>query len=272
MAWALTSVAMRPVIARALWSSSLLRLLVCTVLLAAYAIPTGVLERAAAAPPEAWLWLLGSTLSSIVVGDSLYFMSASRIGVARALPIASSFPLLTTIGAVVLLDEEPTLALLAGSVLVVVAVALIGGERVAESGRIEVIGVVLAGLAACLWASSGLFLGRALSFVDPITGNMIRFPMAALIFTGYLLVVRPSERMSSGLLWLTIAAGVGTLASALMFLGGIVYAGVARGVALNATSPVFTAILAAALLRERITRRTALGIASSVIGTILLVL
>jgi len=54
VAWALTSVAMRPVIASALWSSSLLRLLVCTVLLAAYAIPTGVLERAAAAPPEAW--------------------------------------------------------------------------------------------------------------------------------------------------------------------------------------------------------------------------
>jgi drug/metabolite transporter (DMT)-like permease len=188
------------------------------------------------------------------------------------LPIASSFPLLTTIGAVVVLNEEPTVALLAGSALVVLAVALIGGERVTESGRIELMGVVLAGLAACLWASSGLFLGQALRFVDPITGNMIRFPMAALIFTGYLLVVRPSERMTRGLLWLSIAAGVGTLASALMFLGGIALAGVARGVALNATSPVFTAVLAAALLRERITRRTALGIISSVIGTILLVL
>src|SRR5258708_17012247 len=79
------------------------------------------------APPIAWLWLLASPLCSMVVGDSLYFMAAARIGVARALPIASSFPLLTTVGAVVLLGETPTVALIAGSLLVVIAVALIGG-------------------------------------------------------------------------------------------------------------------------------------------------
>jgi drug/metabolite transporter (DMT)-like permease len=43
-------------------------------------------------------------------------------------------------------------------------------------------------------------------------------------------------------------------------------------VALNATSPVFSAALAGLLLREQITRRTALGIASSVLGTVLLVI
>jgi len=80
------------------------------------------------------------------------------------------------------------------------------------------------------------------------------------------------ERMSPRLIWLSVLAAIGTLASALMFLGGIAGAGVARGVALNATTPVFSAVLAALLLRERVSGRTALGIVSSVLGTILLVL
>src|SRR5262249_50884993 len=152
VAWAFTSVAMRPIASQALWRSSVLRMVICTVLLAGYAWPSGALEAALSAPPIAWLQLLGSTLCSMVVGDSLYFMAAARIGVARALPIASAFPLLTTIGAVVILHEVLTVPLLAGSALVVIAVALIGGERARGHGRSDVIGVLLAGLAACGWA------------------------------------------------------------------------------------------------------------------------
>jgi drug/metabolite transporter, DME family len=271
VAWALTSVAMRPIAGRALWRSSVLRMIVCTTLLAAYAWPEGALERALGAPRETWLWLLGSTLCSMVVGDSLYFLAASRIGVARALPIASSFPLLTTIGAVLLLGEAPSAALLLGSALVVLAVALIGGQRARDGGRNDAIGLLLAGLAACMWAGSGLFLGPALRVLDPIAGNLIRFGIATVLFTVYVGVARPVERMSTRLVWLSIAAAIGTLASALMFLGGIAGAGVARGVALNATSPVFSAVLAALLLRERVSGRTGLGITASMIGTVLLV-
>jgi drug/metabolite transporter (DMT)-like permease len=271
MAWALTSIAMRPIAGRALWRSSVLRMLMCTVLLALYAWPTGALERALAAPPLAWALLLGSTLCSMAIGDSLYFLAAARIGVARALPIASAFPLISTFGAVVILGEQLTLPLVAGSVLVVVAVALIGGERAPGGGRVEAIGLLLAGLAACLWAGSGLFLGPALQLIDPISGNLMRFAIATVLFSVYITATRPAERLTQRLLWLTVAAALGTLASALMFLAGIAGAGVARGVALNATSPVFSAVLAALLLRERVSRRTALGVGASVLGTILLV-
>ena len=271
MAWALTSIAMRPIAGRALWRSSVLRMLMCTVLLALYAWPTGALERALAAPPLAWALLLGSTLCSMAIGDSLYFLAAARIGVARALPIASAFPLISTFGAVVILGEQLTLPLVAGSVLVVVAVALIGGERAPGGGRVDAIGLLLAGLAACLWAGSGLFLGPALQLIDPISGNLMRFAIATVLFSVYITATRPAERLTQRLLWLTVAAALGTLASALMFLAGIAGAGVARGVALNATSPVFSAVLAALLLRERVSRRTALGVGASVLGTILLV-
>jgi len=74
-AWALTSVAMRPIVGRALWRSSLLRMLVCAGLLGIYAWPSGALSRALEAPSGAWLWLLGSTLCSMAIGDSLYFLA-----------------------------------------------------------------------------------------------------------------------------------------------------------------------------------------------------
>jgi drug/metabolite transporter (DMT)-like permease len=272
VAWALTSVAMRPIASRALWRSSLLRMLMCAALLALYAWPSGALQRAISTPPEAFLLLLGSTVCSMGVGDSLYFLSAARIGVARALPIAAAFPLLTTLGAVTLLHEALTPALLLGTALVVSAVALIAGDRVRDGRRTGPLGVLLAVLAACMWAASGLFLGPALQLVDPIEGNMIRFPMAAAMFVVYLAFARPAEQLDARLVWLTVAAAVGTLASALMFLGGITGAGVARGVALNAISPVFSAIFAALLLGERVSQRVALGIAASVVGTILLVI
>ena len=271
VAWALTSVAMRPIAGQALWRSSVLRIAACVPLLLAYAWPSGALARVLEAPALAWLWLFGSTVCSMVVGDSLYFLAAARIGVSRALPIASTFPLLTTVGAVLLLGEPPTLALLVGSTLVVVAVTLIGGERVHDGRRLDALGLLLSGLAACLWAASGLFLGPALRLLDPLAANLIRFPLAAVLFGGYLLTVRPAEHLTPRLVWLSLAAALGTLASALLFLAGIAGAGVARGVALNATSPVFSAALASVLLRERITGRTAIGILSSVVGTILLV-
>jgi drug/metabolite transporter (DMT)-like permease len=272
VAWALTSVAMRPIAQRALWRSSILRMFLCAALLAAYAWPTGALAKVAAAPPIAWALLIGSTLCSMVVGDSLYFLAAARIGVARALPIASAFPLLSTLGAVFVLSEAATAPLILGTAMVVIAVVLIGGERAPGGGRMDPVGLLLAGMAACLWAGSGLFLGPALQLIDPLTANMIRFPLAGMIFIAYVVGVRPSENLTGRLVWLSVIAAVGTLASAVMFLGGIAGAGVARGVALNAVSPVFSAMLAAVLLRERISRRAALGVVCSVIGTVLLVI
>jgi drug/metabolite transporter, DME family len=272
VAWALTSVAMRPIAGRALWRSSVLRSLLCALALAAYAVPSGLVTTLLNAEPQAFVWLLGSTLSSIVIGDSLYFLSAARIGVARALPIASSFPLLTTIGAVTLLGELLTPGLLLGSALVVAGVALVGGERARASGRSDPLGLLLAGLAACLWASSGLFLGPALRLLDPVAANLVRFPIATLFFAGYVAVARPTEELNGRIAWLTVAAAAGTLGSAMMFLGGITAAGVARGVALNATAPIFSAILAVVLLKERLSRRAAAGIICSVLGTVLLVI
>jgi DME family drug/metabolite transporter len=262
---------MRPVAARALWRSSVLRCLLCACALAVYAWPAGLYGRLLSADAQAFAWLLGSTLSSFVVGDSLYFLAAARIGVARALPIASSFPLLTTVGAVTLLGEPLNAGLVLGSGLVVLGVALVAGQRAPSAGNSNPIGLLLAGLAACSWACSGLLLGPAMKLIDPITANLVRFPIATVLFGAYVVIGRPTEQFAVSVVWLTLAAAAGTLATSIMFLAGISGAGVGRGVALNATSPIFSAVLAVLLLRERLSRRAAAGVACSVLGTVLLV-
>src|SRR5205807_9069772 len=125
------------------------------------------------------------------------------------------------VASVLPLDDTPTVALIVGSLLVVLAVALIGGGRVRGGGRTELLGLLLAGLAAWLWASSGLLLGQGLRLLDPIAMNMIRFPVAAILFTAYVAAVRPAEILTQKLVWLSLAAAVGTLASASLFLAGI---------------------------------------------------
>jgi drug/metabolite transporter (DMT)-like permease len=55
VAWALTSVAMRPIAGRALWRSSVLRIVACVRLLLAYAWPIGtaVARACTSADPRA---------------------------------------------------------------------------------------------------------------------------------------------------------------------------------------------------------------------------
>jgi drug/metabolite transporter (DMT)-like permease len=56
-------------------------------------------------PAAAWVLLAVSMLTGLGLGDSLYFEALKRIGVTRAMPISMAYPVLASIGAVVLLHE-----------------------------------------------------------------------------------------------------------------------------------------------------------------------
>lgn len=274
--WALTTAAMRPIGARALLLASAVRMVSAALVALLYGWPTGALERALAAPPSLWALLFGSVLLALVVGDSLFFIACSRVGIARALPIASSFPLLTTAGAVVFLDEPLTLALGVGCVLVVLGVASIAGDRapaVPGAGGTDRLGLALAALTACTWATNGLLMRPALDLLDPTATTAVRFSLSALVFAAIAAVrlCRSPARLTRRQVALAAGAGLTNVSSSLLFLTGITLIGVARTVALNATAPIFSAVLGVTLLRERASRRVWLGIALTVGGSALLV-
>src|SRR5205085_7149708 len=110
---------------------------------------------------------LGSLLSSVViglaVGDSLNIRAMHAIGVARAMPISSTYPLVTAVLAVLFLGEPMTLRLALGILVVVGGVALVAfprGVRPVARPAEDVqptsarVGIAMSLVAAVCWALS----------------------------------------------------------------------------------------------------------------------
>src|SRR5262245_26957711 len=73
--------------------------------------------------------LLASVLLSMVIGDILQFTAIGRLGIALAMPIASSSPLFTLLIAAAFLGEAITSRSVGGAVLVVGGVILVAMPR-----------------------------------------------------------------------------------------------------------------------------------------------
>lgn len=282
LAWAITTVLVRPLLAHAgLGAANAVRFVVSALLFLGIAAFTGDLALAASLSAPVYLLLLVSTTASLLIGDSAYFLASRRIGVARALPISMSYPLLTALVAVFFLGEPGSWALWTGAVLIVGGATLLGlpAEEKAPldlpalAGRWDVLSIALALLAAVGWAASVLILKVVLADAGPIAINLVRMCFAALLSVGLAL---SSPRLAGGWprgRWATcsVAAGVGTVLSSLAFVAALELVGAARASILNAAAPLFAAPIARFALAEPVSRRTLAGIVGTVAGVMLIV-
>lgn len=224
--------------------------------------------------------LLISVLTGFAVGDTAFFESMRRIGVARAAPIAGCHPLVTASLAVAFLGEPVTVALILGVVVIGVGVWLITTDRAPvvpgrAGGSGIVAGVVLALVAAVGWAVSTVLVRPALLEVDAMVASTIRLPFATVVL---LLAAMRLGRIDSRRLhlkpgtsaWL-ILAGLLTVVSATLFLWSVELAGAARTAALSSVSPIFSATIAVLVLGEQLTPRLALGMGISLAGVLAIV-
>jgi DME family drug/metabolite transporter len=128
--WACSTIAMRaesgrvPALALNAFRSGFASLVIWLIVLA-----LGDLALLPLVPPSALGSLIASVLIGMAVGDSLNIRAMHAIGVARAMPISSTYPLLTAILAVVVLGEPLPLRVAAGIVLVILGVALVAFPR-----------------------------------------------------------------------------------------------------------------------------------------------
>ena len=102
-----------------------------------------------------------SALSGIIglgLGDTLYLMSLSRIGIARAVPITCVYPLFSLVWAVVFISEPITWAVVVGAIVIVGGIWFLGRDTHASTVDIKrkplVIGMILALLTAIVWSIS----------------------------------------------------------------------------------------------------------------------
>lgn len=219
-----------------------------------------------------WLLLIGSVVIGISLGDTLYLWSIREIGPARTMGLVGIVPLPTLIFEHFLLNQPFPAQFVAGCFVVVGGVACLSmrSTKSRADSRSLKLGVLLSLSATVLWGLSTVMIKPAIANLTPVEANSVRMPLVAvLLFGGYILYGRGSKGSSLSLRTALIVGGTGLLGMGLgsyLFLKSIAMIGPTKTAVLGALAPVFTLVLAAVFLKERITRLMLVGVALCVWG------
>jgi drug/metabolite transporter, DME family len=272
LTWAITSLLVRTVCPPlSSVTVSVLRSLMGGGLLVAWVLAVGGFAKLDDMSWGTFAFLAVSIVLAIAVGDVLFFESARMLGLARAMTVSMTYPLMGAVLAAVFLDEPISARLAVGSVITLSGLAIIVLTRPAEEARPghTRLGLAAATAAAAAWAGSLLVLKPAMGALDPITAQAVRLPLA-----GLLLLATPwgwhtpsqLARINRGVLARVALLGAVTAMSSVLFVSGVKLADVAVAAVLSSTAPLFAIPLGLIFLGERLTARAALGTLVTVSG------
>jgi drug/metabolite transporter, DME family len=232
-------------------------------------------------PVRTWVFLIGSAIIGLVIGDLLYLASMKLIGLSRALPLSTTYPFFTIMLAVLFLNEQPGWAIGAGALLIGAGAYLLAVPKAAERAhegvtpRANRAGTVMAILAALCWGAGTILARMGLEGIDVAIANAIRLSVLAIAFFAMSLrldtigQIRKHGLGSLGIIFAAgiIGAGLGTFA----FLSAVQRAGAAKTSILTATTPLF-GLPFSLVLKERLSVRKVAGTVLTVAGVWLTVL
>ncbi len=297
--WALNAILLRPLTSRvAALRITSLQYAVVAVFTLGMAGAFGRLDSAAAIPLLQAGALVGSAFIGMGAGDTSYVRALGILGVARSFTFATSgYVLVATATAAAFLGEPVTSKTIVGAAVLLAGLWVV--VRASEAGKMLSgdpealdststaasekpeqpagdirLGLALCAVAALCWAFTSSVLKLALVDVDVLAANALRIPAVALLLNAASLRYHRFtwSAYSPRIVLVTAVAGIlGLGLGSLLFLYGIQEAGAAKTAILSSTSPLFAAVLAPALLRERLSRGVAAGTALSVAGTWLVV-
>jgi drug/metabolite transporter (DMT)-like permease len=248
-----------------------------SVLLVPVALAFGDLRALGQVSPLAWTCLVISVLTALGIGDTAFFESTKHLGLSRAMTISTAgYPLLASGLAVWWFGERITLAVVVGSMVTLGGLVLIVSEHGLDdpgpaNGRRHGLGLAL--VAALAWAVSAALMKPPVREIDPLTIQAVRLPLSTLV-----LWATPWARGTARGLWAqrhvvgrrVLALSGLTALSAVTFLAGLKYAGVALGTVLSSASPLFALPIGFLAYGERVTWRAATGAALTVAGIAIL--
>lgn len=272
LTWAITSLLVRTVCPPlSSVTVSVLRSLMGGGLLVAWVLAAGGFAKLGGMSWGTFAFLAVSIVLAIAVGDVLFFESARMLGLARAMTVSMTYPLMGAVLAAVFLDEPISARLAVGSVITLSGLAIIVLTRPAEGARPAHtrLGLAAATTAAAAWAGSLLVLKPAMGALDPVTAQAVRLPLAGLLLlatpwgwdTGWQLA-----RINRRVLARVALLGAVTAMSSVLFVSGVKLADVAVAAVLSSTAPLFAIPLGLIFLGERLTARAALGTLVTVSG------
>jgi drug/metabolite transporter (DMT)-like permease len=274
--WALTSLIVRTLAPalNAVTVNAVRSLLGGAVLVVVVLLGAGISPFAAISATS--LALLGlSIVAAIAIGDTVFFESTRRLGLARGMTIAMTYPLQAALLAAVFLGEPLTPRVAAGSAVTLAGLVLIvlgRSDDRALAGEWWA-GIGGATLAALAWAISMILLEAPLAEVGAVTAQAVRLPLAAAVLLvtpwgrGAVRALRASER------WVLVRLGVLgglTAVSSVMFVAAVKYGGVAVAAVLTSTAPMFAIPLGLVFLGERLRATAVAGTLVTVAGIVVL--
>ena len=216
------------------------------------------------------------------VGDTLYMIGLKYIGVSRAVPLASSYPLFSLVWATFLLGQPLSLAVVLGAAIIICGIWLLsrekGDENTGVKGRLAHIGIVVSLVTAVVWSVSITMMDVAVSSVTSFDANYaivtLRIASVALFF----MLLAPFLDREHGFLKMKRSTVIG------LCVGGLVANGVGwllmnfsfqnipltQATPISSTSPLFAAIAGFMLFHEKMTTKAVLGATAIVAGIALI--
>jgi drug/metabolite transporter (DMT)-like permease len=217
------------------------------------------------------------------IGDTLYMVGLRSVGVARAVPLAATYPLFSLVWATFLLGQPLTLAGVLGAVVILVGIWLLSrekGEAGEVKGKLALTGVIISLATAVVWSVSITLMDVAVTMpgVSRFDANYAIVTTRIVAMAVFLLALAPILDRDHGFLKMKrstvielcvgglVANGLGWLLMSYSFLNIVE----AQAVPISSTTPLFTAVAGFLLFHEKVTAKTVLGAVVIVFGIFLI--
>jgi drug/metabolite transporter (DMT)-like permease len=265
-------------------SANIIRLTLTGSILLLFLVVIGKLSILTGLPSEVVVISALSGMIGLGLGDTLYLVSLSRIGVARAVPITCVYPLFSLVWAVVLIGEPITWAVVLGAVVIVGGIWFLGQEtqpsRVDTKRKPLVIGMIFALATALVWSISITMMDIAVRETPDLDHALAINTMRVIAIAAFMFMASPLIDRKLSFLKVPKKTVMGLVAGGIVALGlgwfflaySFVQITQSRAVPISSTTPLFSTLASVFLLREKVNARTALGSIMIVVGIFLVFL
>jgi DME family drug/metabolite transporter len=244
----------------------------------------GKAEAIASLPAETIIAIVASGIIGLGIGDTLYMIGLHSVGVARAVPLASTYPLFSLVWATFLLGQPVTATAVLGAFAILLGIWLLSrdkGKNSAETkSKLAFIGIIVSLATAVTWSISITLMNVAVMMpsVNTLDANyaVVTARIAALAL--FMIALSPVLDKNHGFLKIKrrtlielcigglVANALGWLLMNYSFLNILE----AQAVPISSTTPLFSTIAGFALFHEKITVNNTLGAIIIVVGIFLI--
>ena len=216
--------------------------------------------------PNLALWLIISAIFAFFIGDLFYLEAIKRAGVARAVPVSSTYPLFVAFAAFAIYGRNVGFLLLIGSILVIVAIYLISENNIKGVG-----GIGHAIVAAISWSISITIVDYLVNYLPAEAVAGFRFLVVSAIMAAFI-PVKGFKLSRNAVKWLGTGSMIVLVVGNYSFVEAIRLIGSEKVAPISAIYPVIAAVFARLALREVLTVKVAAGMLLSFLGVLFVVL